>query len=98
MGAAPPFVGPPVHTPRLGGKLPERVINAAAQPPADFLNSSKPPLGWGLQPALIAQQVAVATREHAPEDVQPVNPAAAAPTHVPRPPPPTWVAPLASSV
>jgi hypothetical protein len=42
MGAAPPFVGPPVHTPRLGGKLPERVINAAAQPPADFLNSSKP--------------------------------------------------------
>ena len=66
MGAAPPFVGPPVHAFRLGGKLPERVINAAAQPPADFLNPSKPPLVWRLQPALIAQPVAVATGEHAP--------------------------------
>jgi len=85
MSAAPPFVGPPVHTPRLGGKLPERVINAAAQPPADFLSPSKPPLVWRLQPALIAQPVAVATGEHAPDDVQPENPAGAVPTLEPQP-------------
>jgi hypothetical protein len=66
-------------------ETPERVINAAAQPPADFLRPSRPPLVWGLQLAIIAQPVAVATCEHAPEDVQPENPAAAVLAREPRP-------------
>ena len=79
MDATPTLVGPPVHAPWPGGKLPERVVRAAGQPPADFLRPPKPALMGHLQLALIAQPVAVATGEHAPDDVQPDNPPAAVP-------------------
>jgi len=85
MGSAPPFVGRPVHEPWPGGKLPERVVRAVAQPHADSPGASRPPLMGRFQLARVAQPVAVATGEHAPDDVQPENPAGAVPTLEPQP-------------
>jgi hypothetical protein len=85
MGSAPPFVGRPVHEPWPGGKLPERVVRAVAQPHADSPGASRPPLMGRFQLARVAQPVAVATGEHAPDDVQPDDPASTATALEPRP-------------
>ena len=85
MGATPTLVGFLVHAPWPGGKLHERVVRATSQPPADFLRPSRSPLMGRLQLALIAQPVAVATCEHAPDDIQPENPAGAVPALEPQP-------------
>jgi len=84
MGSAPPFVGRPVHEPWPGGK-PRGVVRAVAQPHADFPSASSPPLMGRFQLARVAQPVAVATGEHAPDDVQPDDPASTATALEPRP-------------
>jgi hypothetical protein len=74
-----------VHEPWPGGKLPERVVRAVAQPHADSPGASRPPLMGRFQLARVAQPVAVATGEHAPDDVQPDDPASTATALEPRP-------------
>ena len=84
MGLAPSFVGRPVHEPWPGGKLPEEVVLAVAQPHADSPGASIPPLVARFQLARVAQSVAVATSEHGLDDVQPDDPTAAVPALEPR--------------
>ena len=85
MGSAPPFVGRPVHEPWPGGKLPERVVRAVAQPHADL--RARPVPARGAFPAGSRGPTGGCRRgpEHAPDDVQPDDPAPAVPALKPGP-------------